>query len=351
MFRRSKFERTGRSKRWARVAFLVTLSPAALLACSLSALAQDAPSSEVNTPEPPPVQSNEPKAVPITPNLQLKPNERLRVDVNLVLVPVTVTDGLNRLVTGLEKENFFIYDDNTLQRIQTFSTEDAPVSVGIVLDLSGSMVNKVEKAKEAIFELLKTSNPQDEYFVITFNDRPELTADFTSSEAEVRSHLLTLKPGHRTALLDAMYYGLVKMRGAKYRRRALIVVSDGGDNRSRYTNADVFNLLREADTQIFSIGIFDQYASTPEEVHGPELLNDYSIVTGGRLFKVEDLNDLPDIASKISASLRNEYVLGFKPSNDKHDGKWRKLKVRIAPPAGLPELTVHARNGYYAPLD
>jgi Ca-activated chloride channel homolog len=302
----------------------------------------------VDTKTPPPVKDD---SVPITPGLKLRPGERLRVDVNLVVVPVTVTDGLNRLVTGLEKENFFIFSDGVLQDVRTFSVEDAPVSIGIVLDLSGSMTNKVEKAKQAILQLLKTSNPQDEYFVITFNDRPELVQDFTSSEADVRTHLVSLQPGHRTALLDAMYYGITKMKGAKYSRRALIVVSDGGDNRSRYTNGEVSSLLKEADTEIFAMGIFDMYAPSPEEVHGPELLNDYCEGTGGRLFKVEDINDLPDIASKISASLRNQYVLGFVPKDPKRDGKWRKLKVRLVPPNGLPALEVHARNGYYAPSD
>jgi Ca-activated chloride channel family protein len=319
--------------------------------CGIPLPAQTSPVDDINVHTTPPPPPTGPPAVPVAPNLQIRENTRLRVDVNLVLVPVTVTDGLNRLVTGLERENFFLYQDGTLQSIKTFSTEDAPVSIGIILDLSGSMTNKVEKAKEAILELMKTSNPQDEYFVITFNDRPELVQDFTNSESEVEQHLLTMKPGHRTALLDAMYFGIVKMKQARYSRRALIVVSDGGDNRSRYTNGEVASLLREADTEIFAMGIFDKYAPTPEEVHGPELLNDYCEGTGGKMFQVDDLNDLPDIAAKISASLRNQYILGFKPTDDKHDGRWRKLKVKLVPPNGLPALNVHARNGYYAPAD
>ncbi len=330
--------------------WLALLTALALISVP-AAWAQTSPvdnTNAIDTKVPPPKVDD---AVPITPGLKLRPGERLRVDVNLVMVPVTVTDGLNRLVTGLERENFFIFSDGVLQDVKTFSVEDAPVSIGIVLDLSGSMANKVDKAKQAIMELLKTSNPQDEYFVITFNDRPELVQDFTSSESEVRTHLVSLQPGHRTALLDAMYYGIVKMKQAKYSRRALIVVSDGGDNRSRYTNGEVASLLKEADTEIFAMGIFDMYAPSPEEVHGPELLSEYCEGTGGRLFKVEDINDLPDIAAKISASLRNQYVLGFVPKDPKRDGKWRKLKVRLVPPNGLPALEVHARNGYYAPSE
>jgi Ca-activated chloride channel family protein len=331
-------------------AHIVTLAVLLLTMADARLRAQTSPVDDINVHSPQPAPDPNP-AVPITPGLRVREGSRLRVDVSLVVVPVTVTDGLNRLVTGLDRENFFIYEDGVLQTIKSFSTEDAPVSVGIILDLSGSMANKVAKAKEAILELMKTSNPQDEYFVITFNDRPELVQDFTNSESEVEEHLLSMKPGHRTALLDALYFGIVKMKAARYSRRALIVVSDGGDNRSRYTNGEVASLLREADTEIFAMGIFDKYAATPEEIHGPELLNDYCEGTGGKMFQVDDLNDLPDIAAKISASLRNQYILGFKSTDQKHDGRWRKLKVRLVPPNGLPALAVHARNGYYAPAD
>ncbi len=331
-------------------AHIVTLAVLLLTMADARLRAQTSPVDDINVHSPQPAPDPTP-AVPITPGLRVREGSRLRVDVSLVVVPVTVTDGLNRLVTGLDRENFFIYEDGVLQTIKSFSTEDAPVSVGIILDLSGSMANKVAKAKEAILELMKTSNPQDEYFVITFNDRPELVQDFTNSESEVEEHLLSMKPGHRTALLDALYFGIVKMKAARYSRRALIVVSDGGDNRSRYTNGEVASLLREADTEIFAMGIFDKYAATPEEIHGPELLNDYCEGTGGKMFQVDDLNDLPDIAAKISASLRNQYILGFKSTDQKHDGRWRKLKVRLVPPNGLPALAVHARNGYYAPAD
>jgi len=351
MISRSSARATPASLRKLLAAVAWLLVPAAFLGVATAARAQTSPVDDINVHTPPPAPPSGPPAVPITPGLKVHEGERLRVDVNLVMVPVTVTDGLNRLVTGLEKENFFLYEDNVLQPVKAFSTEDAPVSIGIVLDLSGSMTNKVQKAKEAVLELMKTSNPQDEYFVITFNDRPELVQDFTNSANEVHERLMSLTPGHRTALLDAMYYGIVKMKQARYSRRALIIVSDGGDNRSRYTNGEVASLLREADTEIFAMGIFDQYAPSPEEVHGPELLDEYCEGTGGRLFRVDDLNDLPDIAAKISASLRNQYVLGYKPTNAKHDGKWRKLKVKLVPPSGLPALSVHARNGYYAPAD
>jgi Ca-activated chloride channel family protein len=282
--------------------------------------------------------------------LSARANERIRVDVNLVLVPITVTDPLNRLVTGLERQDFFIYENNALQKIKSFSSEDAPVSIGIIFDLSGSMTDKINRARNSILEFLHTANPQDEFFVIGFNDRPELLTDFTSNVDNIESRLLTVKPGHRTALLDAIYFGLNKMKQAKNDRKALLVVSDGGDNRSRYTESEVRAVVRESDVQIYSIGIFDQYAPTREEQLGPVLLHDVSEETGGQLFRVDDLGDMADIATKISAELRNQYVIGYRSDDAKHDGKWRKLKVKLVPPEGLPQLTVHARTGYYAPL-
>jgi Ca-activated chloride channel homolog len=283
-------------------------------------------------------------------SLAARPNERIRVDVNLVLVPVTVTDPLNRLVTGLERQDFFIYENNALQKIKSFSAEDAPVSIGIIFDLSGSMTDKINRARNSILEFLHTANPQDEFFVIGFNDRPELITDFTANVDNIETRLLTVKPGHRTALLDAIYFGLNKMKQAKNERKALLVVSDGGDNRSRYTESEVRSVVRESDVQIYSIGIFDQYAPTREEQLGPILLHDVSEETGGQLFRVDDLGDMADIATKISAELRNQYVLGYRSEDIKRDGKWRKLKVKLVPPEGLPQLTVHARTGYYAPL-
>ena len=248
--------------------------------------------------------------------MSARPNERIRVDVNLVLVPVTVTDPLNRLVTGLERQDFFIFENNALQKIKSFSAEDAPVSIGIIFDLSGSMTDKINRARNSILEFLRTANPQDEFFVIGFNDRPELISDFTNNVDNIESRLLTVKPGHRTALLDAIYFGLNKMKQAKNERKALLVVSDGGDNRSRYTESEVRAVVRESDVQIYSIGIFDQYAPTREEQLGPILLHDVSEETGGQLFRVDDLADMADIATKISAELRNQYVLGYRSEDD-----------------------------------
>ncbi len=332
------------------------------LALAVCCHAQDDPLNRVHVQPPAPADAGTASGTPATPaqpaavdskkalTTRAKQGERIRVDVNLVLVPLTVTDPLNRLVTGLDKDNFFLYENNGPQTIKTFSSEDAPVSIGVIMDLSGSMSNKVVRSRESIVQFMKTANPQDEFFVIGFNDRPELIEDFTSSVDDIEARLEMVKAGRRTALLDAIYFGLEKMKQAKYPRKALLVVSDGGDNRSRYTENEVRAAVRESDVQIYSIGIFDEYAPTTEERLGPLLLNDISDETGGRLFRVDDVSDMADIATKISAELRNEYVLGYRPLDEKRDGKWRKLKVKLVAPPGLPPLTVHARTGYYAPL-
>ncbi|MGA2170730.1 MAG: VWA domain-containing protein [Terracidiphilus sp.] len=282
--------------------------------------------------------------------LKIHPGSRIRLNVDMVLVPVTVTDPMNRLVTGLEQEDFQIYENSGQQKISSFASEDAPVSIGIIFDLSGSMSSKLIRARESILQFIKTANPQDEFFVIGFNDRPELIEDFTNSVEDIQARLATVRSGHRTALLDAIYYGVAKMRDARHERKALLVVSDGGDNRSRYTEGEVRSQVRESDVEIYSIGIFDPYAATPEERTGPQLLNDLSEETGGRLFRVDDIAEMGDIAEKISTELRNQYMIGYRPKDLTRDGKWRKVKVKVNPPPGLPPLTIHARTGYYAPL-
>jgi Ca-activated chloride channel homolog len=318
--------------------------------------AQENPLSDVHTQPPPPAPKSAEAGKPVVEGsgeaaalATSRRDARIRVDVNLVLVPATVTDPMNRLVTGLERENFEVFDNNTGQIIKSFSTEDAPVTIGIVFDLSGSMASKFLRARKALSEFLRTSNPQDEFFVVGFNDRPAVIVDYTSDVEDVEARMVMLKPENRTALIDAVYLGINKLRQGKYDRKALLIVSDGGDNRSRYTEGELRRVVRESDVQIYSIGIFDMYAPTTEEQLGPILLTDMCDMTGGRMFRVSDVGDMGDIATRISAELRNEYVIGYRPSDMKQDGNWRKLKIRLVPPPGLPPLTVHNRQGYYAP--
>jgi Ca-activated chloride channel family protein len=214
------------------------------------------------------------------------------------------------------------------------------------------MANKLGKAKEAAFQFFKTANPQDEFFLVGFNERAQLLSPFTTNVQDLQSRMLPASAKGKTALLDAIYLGLNQMRTAANGKRALLIISDGGDNNSRYTEKDIKRLVREADTQLYSIGIFEAFeyrSRTPEELNGPTLLNEITELTGGRSFTVEDLNELPDIAAKIGAELRNQYILGYRPSNKTHDARWRKIKIKLRAPKGLPPLNVHAKTGYYAP--
>ena len=337
------------------VSFVVVV----LLVCSTPAAAQATDSSSQQPSVKPKDDAKPADAQPVkddvkknTPGAKLKPLQGLHLDVDLALVNVTVTDPYNRLVTGLDPDNFRVYEDNIEQEVVTFSSEDVPISIGVIFDFSGSMANKIGKARDAAVEFFKTANPQDEFFLVSFNERAELTSAFTNSVEDLQSRMMLTAPKGRTALLDAIYLGLSQMRGAKNGKRALLILSDGGDNHSRYNESDIKRLVKEADTQLYAIGIFDPLGyrnRTPEELNGPSLLSEVTEMTGGRVFAVENLNDLPDIASKIGMELRNQYVLGYRPSNKAHDARWRKIKIKLRAPKGLPPLNVYSKTGYYAP--
>ncbi|HVI08071.1 MAG TPA: VWA domain-containing protein, partial [Candidatus Binatia bacterium] len=236
------------------------------------------------------------------------------------------------------------------QPIKHFWSEDGPVSVGIVLDVSGSMSTKIERAREAVDALLKNSNPQDEFFLVTFAGKPSLTQNFTKNEDELRNSLLFTAPKGRTSLLDALVLAVNNMKSAQYQRKALVIISDGGDNCSRYTEKEVRSLIKEADVLVYSIGIFDREFQTIEEFLGPELLGELSSMTGASAYTLDNPVYLPRITEHIAAELRHQYILGYRPDNPRHDGKWRKIKVSLASiPHSLPMLNVHARTGYYGP--
>jgi Ca-activated chloride channel homolog len=275
-------------------------------------------------------------------------SRRIKVDVSLVLVSVSVVDSKNREVVGLNKEDFEVFERKERQAIRHFSSEDAPISLGVIFDASGSMADKIDRARDAVVEFFKIANPQDEFFMITFNDQPQGVTDFTQSVEDIAERLPYTVPKGRTALLDAIYLGLHKMHAAKYEKKALLIISDGGDNHSRYSESEIKNLVKESDVQIYSIGIYDHYYQSEEERLGPQLLSEISEITGGRAFSIENPNDLTDVAAKIGIELRNQYVLGYRPTTSVRDGKWHKLRVKVTPPKGLPPLRVYARTGYYA---
>ncbi len=192
----------------------------------------------------------------------------LQKDVDLVLVPVTITDPMNRMVAGLEKESFVVRENGQPQTIRSFSNEDAPISLGVIFDVSASMADKIDEARQAIVEFFRTANPEDEFFVVTFSDRPEVLMDFTSSVEDIQKRLAYAIPNGCTSLLDAIYLGIDRMREARYERKALLIISDGGDNRSRYTEDEIMDMVREADVQIYAMGLFNFQGKTREELHG-----------------------------------------------------------------------------------
>jgi Ca-activated chloride channel family protein len=283
------------------------------------------------------------------------PGERrsnIRVDSTLVLIPVSVMDPMNRSVTGLEKEHFRVFEDKVEQDVLQFSSEDSPITVGVVFDASGSMGAKLQKSRQAVAQFFKTANPEDEFFLIQFNDRPQLVVPLTSSTEEIQNQLTFTNAKGRTALLDGVYMAMKTMRKARNPRKAILILSDGGDNSSRYTESEVRNAVREADVQVYAIGIFEPMSGrgrSPEELSGPGLLQELAEQTGGRHFPVENLNELPDVAAKIGIELRNHYVLGYTPKNQERDGKYRRVKVSLKQPPGLPPLRPFFRLGYYAP--
>jgi Ca-activated chloride channel family protein len=295
--------------------------------------------------------SIEPRAKPTAAG-PAAPRSNIRIDTTVVQIPVTVTDPLNRFVTGLDKENFRIFEDKAEQKVAYFASEDAPISVGLIFDTSGSMGNKLEKSRQAVAQFFKTTNPEDEFFLVEFNDRPELVNGFTRSLEEIQNRLTFTQSKGRTALLDAVYLGLHTMKKGHNARKALLIISDGGDNSSRYTESEVKNLVREADVQIYAIGIYEDGPNrgrSAEELAGPGLLQEISEQTGGRAFAVGNLNELPDIAAKIGIELRNQYLLGYTPLNAERNGKYRKVQVKLVQPKGLPPLKAFWRLGYYAP--
>ena len=278
----------------------------------------------------------------------------IRIDQSLVLVPVTVSDRSERPITGLEKDRFRLFDNRVEQTITSFAMEDAPLAVGLVFDTSASMGRKLHRSRLSVRAFFETANVQDEFFLVTFNSRPRLDIPLTTDTGTIESRLATEKPKGATALLDAIYLAISELKKSDKPRKALLIISDGGDNHSRYSEAEIKNLVRESDIVIYGIGIYGSLHSrerTSEEFYGPTLLSEIAELTGGRELAVDGLKDLPDAAAKIGRELRNYYVLGFSPGGGLHDGKYHRIQVKLTPPRGMAKLQAHWRQGYYAPTE
>jgi len=275
-------------------------------------------------------------------------------DTTLVLVPVSVTDPSNRYVLGLDKQDFHLFEDDVEQKVINFSAEDAPLSIGLLVDTSGSMGAKLETSRRAVNEFLKTLNSADEAFLVEFSDQAELTVPLTNNAGQIEDKLTNMTSGGLTALLDAVHAGLQEIKRAKNPRKALLIISDGGDNNSRFTASQIEGLVKEADVQIYAMGVFEPVLSfglTGEEMSGPKLLSEIAEQTGGRALAASNLRDLPSIAERIGIELRNQYVLAYSPANKNHDGKYRRVEVKVDQPKVLPPLKARWRLGYYAPND
>jgi Ca-activated chloride channel homolog len=276
------------------------------------------------------------------------PTADLRVDTNLVLVPATVDDPFNRPITGLEKENFRLFEDKIEQTITSFVSEDEPIALGFILDTSGSMINSLPQGRAAAAEFLKSANPEDEFFLVEFDTRPRLVIPLTSNTSRIGLEIMMTKSGGSTAMLDGLYMGMNEIRKSKKAKKALVLISDGGDNNSRYSAGEVKNAVRESDVLIYTVAVGGGYDA--DSSFGLGLMKQIAESTGAHMYETAGFY-LRDIAEKIGIELRNRYVLGYSPHDAKRDGKYHRIEVRVVPPRGLPKLQAHWRRGYYGPSE
>lgn len=288
----------------------------------------------------------EPQATP--PDNKPRKVERIRTD--LVSLTLTVTDLYGRYVSGLTKNAFTIIDNDQEQEITYFSDADAPVSVGVLFDVSGSMSgDKIQKARSALKRFIASSHPSDEYFLIAFNSRAQLLMDRTRDGEALLQKLTLVEPRQNTALYDAVYLGIERVTRGTHQKRALLIISDGQDNASRYNFGEVRRLMRESDVVTYAVGIIDQGdMGSSIGMQGQAFLDELTSVTGGKSFYPTSNVEMDEIFERIALELRHQYSIGYTPSDFQPDGKWRKVKVKIKPPRGLPRLTVRGREGYYA---
>lgn len=290
---------------------------------------------------------DEPQQVNITPRSSLRSrsstkNSDIKVDVNMILLPVTVTDSKDQPVTDLSADSFRILEENVEQKVVSLHREEGPVSVGFVFDASSSMRNRMDRSIAAIRRFLGTLEKGDEFFLIRFNDHPQAMTDFTDNPDDILSNLSLVQPIGWTALNDAIYLGVQRMRHAKNSRRALFLLTDGGDNNSRYTETEIRRLVQESDVRIYSIGLFEHSS----------FLEKLGMDSGGRAFFAYKLDDLPHTIDELSSEFRNQYVLGYYPTApNNNDGKYHRVRVEVIKTLTHMPLNVFWRHGYYSPVE
>jgi Ca-activated chloride channel homolog len=314
-----------KTSRW-----VMTTSALGLLLGCLAAYAQQNPQPRT----PPPGQKDDPVS---------------KITTEVVTLSVTVTDQYNRLVTGLDKGHFEVFEDKVKQEIRYFRDEDVPVSVGIVFDVSGSMKGKLDRARDALKAFVQTSHDQDDFFLVGFNQRANLLSEFVDGDALI-AKLTLVDPKGQTALYDASYLAVEKVKAGRHQKRAMLLISDGQDNSSRYTYGELRKLLKEANVQIYCLGIVEMGGASGSslDLQGQSILEEIAQVTGGKAFFPRSAAELEDATTRIALELRHQYSIGYEPTNVARDGKWRKINVKVKPPRGLPSLSVRSKEGYYA---
>jgi len=274
----------------------------------------------------------------------------IKINTDLVTLTLTVTDQFGRYVSGLGKNAFTVIDNNEEQELTFFSDIDAPVSVGVLFDVSGSMSGeKIAKARKALERFINTSHPSDEYFLIAFNTRAQLLLDRTRNGEAILEKLTLVQPKANTALYDAVYLGVERVTRGSHQKKALLVISDGQDNSSRYNFGEVKRLLKESDVVVYSVGILGGGDSGSSlGMQGQSFLDELSGISGGKSFYPNTNVEMDEIFERIALELRHQYSVGYTPRDFEPNGKWRKVKVKVKPPRGLPRLMVRSRDGYYA---
>jgi Ca-activated chloride channel homolog len=281
----------------------------------------------------------------------MKPSATIRVEKEVVLVPVSVVDQDNRSVRGLQGKQFRVFDNKVEQTIASFSMDDEPLAVGLVFDTSRSIGKDLNRSRLAAKAFIETANPEDEFLLVELNDRATLTVPLTTDPERIEARLASTESRGNTALLDGIYLGLTEIKKSKKTRKALLVITDGNDNHSRIAQRELGELIPESDVMIYVIGIFAPLEFLdPVELPGARLLAWIAEQTGGRLYTGEP-GKLPEIAKDIGVELRNRYVIGFSPTGQEHDGQYHKVQIRIIRTRGLPSMLASWRQGYYAPSD
>src|SRR5712691_2218116 len=276
-------------------------------------------------------------------------DERVMVDTDLVTLSVSVTNAEGQAIPGLEKSAFTVFDNKAPQAISFFSDDDAPASIAIVFDTSGSMSGrKIARAKEALADFIQTSHDRDEYFLIDFNSQARLLFDRTRDGDALLRKLTYAEPHGNTALYDAVYLGIEKLMRGAYQKRAIILVSDGEDNDSRYSFNELRRSLRESDITIYAIGVSINFLPRKGSLNGREILEELASVSGGKAFFPSGASQMVEAFEQIALELRHLYSIGYRPSSLTRNGDWHHLKVKVAPTVEFPRLFVRSREGYYA---